>query len=238
MRRSLARRVEHQRIIMKRPRKQLLLKLGVFLLLGAIANVAVAWAAFPGKPSDWAAVTASEGVDQTHLCARGVPIFDEVNQEEFRSFGFVDRTYSTLIDPTVNQYPLQYARDTSCGWPCLALRGLRWSPIKFNEQKRRHEFTQSQVFVGVILVDDQKVMLGEREYLPIQPIWPGFAINTIFYAAMLWLLWVAPGKIRRFIRIRGHRCPACGYQIAPGGGIGPVCSECGAPLPWMKESPT
>jgi hypothetical protein len=74
--------------------------------------------------------------------------------------------------------------------------------------------------------------------LPLLPLWPGFAINTIFYAAMLWLLWVAPGKIRRFIRIRGHRCPACGYQIAPGGGIGPVCSECGAPLPWMKESPT
>jgi hypothetical protein len=67
--------------------------------------------------------------------------------------------------------------------------------------------------------------------LPLRPIWPGFAINTIFYAAMLWLLWVAPGKIRRFIRIRGHRCPACGYQIAPGGGIGPVCSECGAALP-------
>jgi hypothetical protein len=67
--------------------------------------------------------------------------------------------------------------------------------------------------------------------VPLRPLWPGFAINTIFYAAMLWLLWIAPGKIRRFIRIRGHRCPACGYQIAPGGGIGPVCSECGAALP-------
>jgi hypothetical protein len=71
--------------------------------------------------------------------------------------------------------------------------------------------------------------------LPLRPLWPGFAINTIFYAAMLWLLFYGPGKIRRFIivrgRIRGHRCPACGYQIAPGGGIGPVCSECGAQLP-------
>jgi hypothetical protein len=67
--------------------------------------------------------------------------------------------------------------------------------------------------------------------LPYVPIWPGFAINTIFYAAMLWLLWIAPGRIKRVIRIRGHRCPACGYQIAPGGGIGPVCSECGAALP-------
>jgi hypothetical protein len=74
--------------------------------------------------------------------------------------------------------------------------------------------------------------------LPFRFIWPGFAINTIFYAVLLWLLWIAPGRIKRVIRIRGHRCPACGYQIAPGGGIGPVCSECGAALPWMKESPT
>jgi hypothetical protein len=31
-------------------------------------------------------------------------------------------------------------------------------------------------------------------------------------------------------------CPACGYEIAEG--VGPRCSECGATLPWMKESPT
>jgi hypothetical protein len=49
---------------------------------------------------------------------------------------------------------------------------------------------------------------------------------------MLWLLWIAPGKINRFIRVHRGRCPACGYIIAPGtaaaspGGGGP-CSECG-----------
>jgi DNA-directed RNA polymerase subunit RPC12/RpoP len=65
--------------------------------------------------------------------------------------------------------------------------------------------------------------------IPLEPIWPGFAINTIFYAALLWVLWVAPGKIRRFVRVRAHRCPACGYRIAEG--VGPNCSECGAQLP-------
>jgi hypothetical protein len=68
----------------------------------------------------------------------------------------------------------------------------------------------------------------------LRPIWSGFIINTIIYSVLLWLIFVGPrvpGKIRRFIRIRRHRCPACGYQIAPGGGIGPVCSECGAALP-------
>jgi hypothetical protein len=65
--------------------------------------------------------------------------------------------------------------------------------------------------------------------IPLEPIWPGFAINTIFYAALLWVLWVAPGKIRRLVRIRRGCCPTCGYRIAKG--VGPNCSECGAQLP-------
>jgi hypothetical protein len=62
-----------------------------------------------------------------------------------------------------------------------------------------------------------------------RPHWPGFAINTNFYAAMLWLLWIAPGKIRRMVRIRRGCCPAFGYRIADG--VGPRCSECGAVVP-------
>jgi hypothetical protein len=69
---------------------------------------------------------------------------------------------------------------------------------------------------------------------PYAPLWPGFAINTIFYAAMLWLLWVAPGKIRRFIRVHRGRCPACGYIIAPG--VGNKCSECGNPLSLRRSA--
>ena len=35
--------------------------------------------------------------------------------------------------------------------------------------------------------------------LPLAPIWPGFAFNTLFYAALLWLLF-APFTARRLIR--------------------------------------
>jgi tRNA(Ile2) C34 agmatinyltransferase TiaS len=66
-------------------------------------------------------------------------------------------------------------------------------------------------------------------------VFPGFAINTIFYAAMLWLLWIAPGKIRRFVRVHRGRCPACGYQIDSAPGIGPRCSECGHLLTRPKK---
>jgi hypothetical protein len=40
--------------------------------------------------------------------------------------------------------------------------------------------------------------------MPLQRIWPGFAINTIFYAAILWLLFAVPGFVCRRLVIRGR----------------------------------
>jgi hypothetical protein len=65
-----------------------------------------------------------------------------------------------------------------------------------------------------------------KKGLPYRPIWPGFAINTIFYAAILWVVWFTPGMVRRRIRRRRGLCPACAYPI----GLSPVCTECGNPL--------
>ena len=66
-----------------------------------------------------------------------------------------------------------------------------------------------------------------RRQLPLRVLFPGFAINTIFYAAILWLLCAAPGFVRRRIRIRRGRCAACGYPI----GTSAVCTECGNMVP-------
>jgi len=60
--------------------------------------------------------------------------------------------------------------------------------------------------------------------LPVVPAWPGFAINTLFYAGVLWVLCCAPFALRRMIRRRRGQCPACAYPI----GQSPVCTECGA----------
>ncbi len=62
--------------------------------------------------------------------------------------------------------------------------------------------------------------------LPWRPLPLGFAINTLFYAAILWLF---PGSfaLRRFLRLRPGLCPKCAYPI----GESAVCTECGRPLP-------
>ena len=62
--------------------------------------------------------------------------------------------------------------------------------------------------------------------LPYRIIWPGFAINTIFFAAILWMMFVFPGALRRKWRITRGLCPACAYPV----GSSPVCTECGKPV--------
>ena len=62
---------------------------------------------------------------------------------------------------------------------------------------------------------------------PLRPLWPGFAVNTLFYAAVLWLLICGPFVLRRFVRVKRGLCPACAYPMGKSG----VCSECGKTLP-------
>ena len=62
--------------------------------------------------------------------------------------------------------------------------------------------------------------------LPYTPIWPGFAINTFFYTALLWLLIPGPFVLRRFLRVRRGLCPKCAYPM----GESAVCTECGGAL--------
>ncbi len=66
-----------------------------------------------------------------------------------------------------------------------------------------------------------------QHILPLFPAWPGFTLNTLFYAGLLWLIVAAPGAARRRWRTRRGRCAACGYPIGPGA----ICSECGTPTP-------
>jgi hypothetical protein len=61
--------------------------------------------------------------------------------------------------------------------------------------------------------------------LPLRPIWPGFAINTVFYAGVLWLLFAAPFAMRRRRRIKRGLCPKCGYDLR--GSESKECPECG-----------
>ena len=61
--------------------------------------------------------------------------------------------------------------------------------------------------------------------LPLRPIWPGFAINTVFYAAILWLLMFGVFTTRSLIRRKRGHCIKCSYDLR--GAEHEACPECG-----------
>ncbi len=61
--------------------------------------------------------------------------------------------------------------------------------------------------------------------LPVHVLWPGFAVNTAFYAAIVWLLSLLPFTVRRLVRRKRGRCINCGYDLR--GAEHEVCPECG-----------
>ena len=81
---------------------------------------------------------------------------------------------------------------------------------------------------GELYLDDLRGGLdvrisGDTRTLPTFPYWPGFALNTAFYATLAFLLWSTPGFVKRTRRRRRGQCLICGYDL---GGIA-TCPECG-----------
>ena len=87
----------------------------------------------------------------------------------------------------------------------------------------------------VVSTSRQYRVAGLPFVLPLRPIWLGFAINTIFYAALLWLLTLGPFTARRMIRRKRGRCLKCGYDLR--GADHEACPECGVSLPQPPALP-
>jgi hypothetical protein len=66
----------------------------------------------------------------------------------------------------------------------------------------------------------------EPRVLPLWIIPHAFAINTAFYAAVLWGLFALPFVVRRRRRVRRGLCARCGYDLR--GAEHEQCPECGA----------
>jgi hypothetical protein len=107
------------------------------------------------------------------------------------------------------------------GWPSLALRSW-YRGRRSAEAGKTEEQLQG---IQITFWPRQGVNGGfARRVLPTRPIWPGFAINTVFYAVILWVVFAAPFALRRRKRMRRGLCPACAYPV----GDSEVCTECGA----------
>jgi len=61
--------------------------------------------------------------------------------------------------------------------------------------------------------------------LPLRPIWPGLAFNTLFYALLSWLTFASLRMVKHNRRYRRGLCPLCRYDLLADYSNG--CSECG-----------
>ena len=107
-----------------------------------------------------------------------------------------------------------------------------WTLMVLSSRVNPQPFVQPLIYTGTYAVGWPTDALGytwasdeSPAYWSLRLIWPGFALNTLLYAAVLWLLIPGPFVLRRFIRVKRGLCPACAYDLRYG--EHDACPECG-----------
>ena len=209
--------------------KRRLTKLVLFLLLGAIVNVAVAWgcAAWSEPPVFDAFLTADLRRQKWETEERR-PQLKSDQLWIVRAYRSMGLWVIVIRHQPPERRPLHVHR---AGWPMPAFEGRANNP----KRGKAGQIIDASYFAafplptkktapGTAAVSDPMIWRSGR-VLPVLPIWPGFAINTALYAlaAMtihgLWLI------ARRWIRRMRGRCLACAYDLRRDYSHG--CPECG-----------
>jgi hypothetical protein len=206
------------------------LQLGLLLLAGAAVNMAVAWGCVAFAPFVFSTTKWDKNLPQANrddfrwlaVAQYKTPSGAAVLYSLGTGFGIETRMYMACVS-SENSEPLWRLGDlqivpvrTRAGWPFYSLHG---GIVNHMGTVRR---------VDALELPDSlasKAHNADRR-LPLAPLWPGFAINTLFYAAILWVLFIGPFKLRRRRRLRHGLCPACAYPV----GVSEACTECGKPV--------
>lgn len=223
-----------------------IIQLCVFLLLVAIVNVAVAWGCAMWAPQQGGAPTQYGGVPDAMqqigvlewLAPRKQNATISYSHREIFAAGL--RTFQAGITEAYDGEwviaPHHVVHMAMAGWPMRALTCvgyLKYGEVQHSLLQEWHGGFRAPPGWRPLEMDGSLFGLYFRP-VPIRPIWPGFAINPIFYALMCWLFFIAPGFVRRRIRIMRQRCVGCGYdlrsQVADDSGT-IRCPECGTTRP-------
>ena len=211
------------------------LRVAAFLLLGAIVNVAVAWGFgilyYDGSRVD--CFIEAEGERPSELAHVSVCIANPWPATRIDCFKDFDPkgNFQRVADLTneipywarrhLNQRELKahderYYAVYASGWPLRALSGQ----LRLAGMSSGYTLSPSAL---IVLPPPPLLRNDQSRLIPLLPIWPGFAINTLFYATILWLLFAGLGTVRRWRRCKRGLCPKCAYPQ----GTSEVCTECG-----------
>jgi hypothetical protein len=203
----------------------------VFLLIGSVVNVAVAWVC----ALDTSAESDERWLDQASQLPwlRRIEANFGLRLGEMSAYkGSVMRIITIRGRAVAPHAPTEHGVLQACeaGWPMLSLAGCKLAWLR---PESRNDVQVARYF-GAFGVSETNVRIFENSagVLPVQPIWRGFAINTVLYAATAWLVIAGPFALRRVMRPRRGLCSECGYPR----GSSAVCTECGAALAAKTEA--
>ena len=214
--------------------KRSLAKLVVFLLLGAILNVGVAWGCALWSP---AIPSSPHGGDGVPKLAPGTswprPVPAEWPSLLYGSWGTgLFMSTGTFRGYIPKDQAISEGRPRDYGLSVFRY-GVPFRALEGQILMRIYE-PYARTFTMMAAVRSPDLMSSRRSMgvIPLRPIWPGFAINTVFYAAILRLLMFGVSTTRRVIRRKRGLCIKCGYDLR--GDLSAGCSECG----WQRASET
>ncbi len=202
--------------------KRRLLIIAIFLLLGAVVNVGVAYSCVFWAP-DW------PGGSSVALPASSDWVREPGASWPAPNKGFASSAFGHSIvtrRATPNKPGIAYDQTIiQFGWPFRTV-----------DSEARVVGARIQL-IGVGRRIPATPLFRQTDYyrhVPLRPIWPAFALNTLFYATLLWLLIPVRFTLRRFLRVRRGLCPKCAYPV----GESSVCTECGNGLPRRRRRAT
>lgn len=207
----------------------------VFLLIGAMVNVAVAWVIVLAnddvlKPAPVATQLPNQ-VSRTQLSVGPRFGYQLVSDYGRGPLGFLGsaQLYNGRVwwsNPQCNGP--EFWDHVGAGWPMLALSASRHTVLDL--EGREVVDRVIRLHGGVALHQDRDDPTAESRtprLLPLRPLWLGFILNSLAYATGLGTIVHGPTTVRSFLLGRRGECPACGYPR----GSSPVCTECGEALP-------
>ncbi len=193
-------------------------RIAIALVLGAIINVLVAWAfdrIYSSNSVPWTTTGLAWPID--------VPAgWPSAPMQGGTRYGF-GATWMQLISmPTIARAHLTYCvNGVQIGWP--------WPALAKYAAEITTDLTMTREDLGTFRSGMPwpkrwpTAKIGQEDRLPIFPLWPGFAINTLFYGTFAWAMMAGVSYFKHRRRAKPGMCVACGYPVS---GLN-VCPECG-----------
>lgn len=204
----------------------------VWVVLGAVVNVGVAWGVTMNQARDEARERASRipgrwefdplvvSVDTAQWPRKVPPEWPrECDRPSLWARSLTETLIASKREPREGRMQGWLVIRERAGWPARALES--WKLI-IDDGVDPDFWRESSVQLDTSWLREWP----DWVILPIAPVWPGFAANTAVYGALAWFPWFVCVKARRVLRKRRGLCAGCGYDLR-GLGDGAVCPECG-----------